>query len=162
DRRENACQKVNAHYAEVFGQDKYKSCEAYRDFRQVLERPDIDAVLIATPAHWHATMAVMAAAAGKDIYCEKPTATTIREAQAVLSAVRRYGRVYQAGTQQRSEYGGYFRQACEFVRSGRIGTLKEVYAYRDGGGIVWPSRFGAGQPVPADFDWDLYLGPAPM
>jgi len=104
----------------------------------------------------------MAAAAGKDIYCEKPTATTIREAQAVLSAVRRYGRVYQAGTQQRSEYGGYFRQACEFVRSGRIGTLQEVYAYRDGGGIVWPSRFGAGQPIPANLDWDLYLGPAPI
>jgi len=162
ERRENACQKVNAHYAEVYGQDKYKSCEAYQDFRQVLERPDIDAVLIATPAHWHATMAVMAAAAGKDIYCEKPTATTIREAQAVLSAVRRYGRVYQAGTQQRSEYGGYFRQACEFVRSGRIGTLQEVYAYRDGGGIVWPSRFGAGQPIPANLDWDLYLGPAPI
>ena len=162
ERRENACQKVNAHYAEVYGQDKYKSCEAYRDFREVLARTDIDAVLIATPAHWHATMAVMAAAAGKDIYCEKPTATTIREAQAVQSAVRRYGRVYQAGTQQRSEYGGYFRQACEFVRSGRIGTLKEVYAYRDGGGIVWPSRFGAEQPVPADLDWDLYLGPAPI
>jgi hypothetical protein len=162
DRRENACQRVNAHYAGIFGKDGYKSCEAYTDFRQVLERPDIDAVLIATPAHWHATMAVMAAAAGKDVYCEKPTATTIREAQAVVSAVRRYGRVYQAGTQQRSEYGGYFRQACEFVRSGRLGTLKEVYAYRDGGGIYWPQRFGPGQPIPEGLDWDLYLGPAPL
>ena len=163
DRRENACQRVNDNYAEAYGKANYKSCEPYDDFRELLARPDIDAVLIATPAHWHATMAVMAAEAGKDIYCEKPTAVTIREAQAVAAAVRRYGRVYQAGTQQRSEYGGVFRQACEFIRSGRIGTLKEVYAYRDGGGIFWPQRFGgAGRPIPDGFDWDLYLGPAPM
>jgi Oxidoreductase family, C-terminal alpha/beta domain/Oxidoreductase family, NAD-binding Rossmann fold len=162
DRREKARQKVNAHYAEVYGPANYKACEAYTDFRHVFERPDIDAVLIATPAHWHATMSVMAAAAGKDIYCEKPTAATIREGQAVLAAVRRYGRVYQAGTQQRSEYGGKFRMACEFIRSGRIGKLKEVYGYRDGGAIFWPPRFGPALPMPEGLDWDLYLGPAPM
>lgn len=162
DRRERAAQKVNENYAQVFGKGNYKACQAYTDFRQVLDRPDIDAVLIATPAHWHATMAIMAAEAGKDIYCEKPTAVTLRESQAMLAAVRRYGRVYQAGTQQRSEYGGKFRQACEFVRSGRIGTLKEIYAYRDGGGIFWPNQFGPAQPIPPDLDWDLYLGPAPM
>ena len=161
DRRERARQQVNAYYAEAYGKGNYHSCEAYTDFRQVLDRPDIDAVLIATPAHWHATMAAMAAAAGKDIYCEKPTAVTIRESQAVLAAVRRYGRVYQAGTQQRSEYEGKFRRACEFVRSGRIGELKEIYAYRDGGAIFWPARFGPAKPIPAGFDWDLYLGPAP-
>ncbi len=161
DRRERACQRVNEHYAEVYGKGNYKACQAYTDFRHVLDRPDIEAVLIATPAHWHATMACMAAAAGKDIYCEKPTAVTIRESQAVLGTVRRYGRVYQAGTQQRSEYGGKFRLACELVRSGRIGTLKEIYAYRDGGGVFWPRRFGPAQPVPAGLDWDLYLGPAP-
>jgi hypothetical protein len=161
DRRERACKRVNDHYTEVYGATGYKSCQAYNDFRQVLDRSDIDAVLIASPAHWHATMAVMAAQAGKDIYCEKPTSVTIRESQGVLAAVRRYGRVFQAGTQQRSEYDGKFRRACEFVRSGRIGQLKEIYAYRDGGGIFWPRRFGQGQPVPAGFDWDLYLGPAP-
>jgi len=161
DRRERACQRVNNHYAEVFGKPGYKGCAPYRDFRQLLDRNDIDAVLIATPAHWHATMACMSAEAGKDIYCEKPTAVTIRESQAVVDAVRRYGRVFQAGTQQRSEYGGKFRQACELVRSGRIGTLKEIYAYRDGGAIFWPKRFGPGQPVPKELDWDLYLGPAP-
>lgn len=161
DRRERACQRVNAHYAEEAGRGSTNVCTAYNDFREVLARPDIDAVLIATPAHWHATMAAMAAAAGKDIYCEKPTAVTVRESQAVLAAVRRYGRVFQAGTQQRSEYGGKFRTACEFVRSGRIGRLKEIYACRDGGGIFWPKRFGAAKPVPAGFDWDLYLGPAP-
>lgn len=161
DRRERACQKVNHHYAEALGKGTYRSCEAYNDFRQVLDRTDIDAVLIATPAHWHATMSVMAAASGKDVYCEKPTAVTIQESQAVVAGVRRYGRVYQAGTQQRSEYGGKFRQACELVRSGRIGTLKEIYAWRDGGGVSWPGRFGASQPVPDGFDWDLYLGPMP-
>jgi hypothetical protein len=161
DRRESACLKVNEHYETVFGKGGYKSCIAYTDFRQVLDRPDIDAVLIATPAHWHATMAAMAAKAGKDIYCEKPTAVTIRESQALLATVRRYGRVYQAGTQQRSEYGGKFRMACEFIRSGRIGTLKEIYAYRDGGGVVWPKRFGPAKPMPEGLDWDLYLGPAP-
>ena len=160
DRREGACKKVNDHYREVYGQN-YTPCTAYADFRQLLDRPDIDAVLIATPAHWHATMVVMAARAGKDIYCEKPSAVTIAEAQAIRSAVQRYGRVYQAGTQQRSEYGGKFRQACEFVRSGRIGKLQEIYGYRDGGGIFWPPRFGPAEPVPATLDWDLYLGPAP-
>lgn len=161
NRRESACQKVNDHYAEVYGKSGYKPCTPYLDFRQVLDRPDIDAVLIATPPHWHATMAAMAAEAGKDMYCEKPTAVTIRESQAMLAAVRRYGRVYQAGTQQRSEYGNKFRMACEFVRSGRIGKLKEIYAYRDGGGIHWPKRFGPGKPVPEELDWDLFLGPVP-
>ena len=161
DRRERACQRVNAHYAQVLGGGKYHACEAYTDFRQVLDRSDIDAVLIATPAHWHATMAVMAAEAGKDIYCEKPSAVTIREGQAMLAAVRRYGRVYQAGTQQRSEYEGKFRRACEFVRSGRIGKLQSIYAYRDGGAIFWPKRFGPAKSIPEGFDWDLYLGPAP-
>ncbi|MBI5686031.1 MAG: Gfo/Idh/MocA family oxidoreductase [Verrucomicrobia bacterium] len=160
ERRERGAQRVNENYAQMPGRGS-KPCEAYVDFRRVLERNDIDAVLIATPAHWHAIMAIMAAEAGKDIYCEKPTACTIHEAQAVAAAVRRYGRVYQAGTQQRSEYGGKFRRACEFVRSGRIGRLREVYAYRDGGAIKWPTRFGTSRPVPDDVDWDLYLGPAP-
>jgi len=161
DRRENAKQRVNRYYEQRFGMGRFKPCEAYTDFRHILDRDDIDAVLVATPAHWHATMAVMAVQAGKDIYCEKPTAVTVRESQAVLAAVRRYGRVYQAGTQQRSEYDGRFRRACELVRAGRIGRLKEIYAYRDGGAIAWPKRSGSGQPVPDGFDWDLYLGPAP-
>ncbi|WCJ59229.1 Gfo/Idh/MocA family oxidoreductase [Fontisphaera persica] len=161
DRRERARDRVNQHYQQVYGQAGYRPCEAYTDFRHVLDRADIDAVLIASPAHWHAVMSVMAAQAGKDIYCEKPTACTIRESQAVLRAVRRYGRVYQAGTQQRSEYNGYFRRACEYVRSGRLGQLKEIYAYRDGGAIAWGAKFGPAKPVPETLDWDLYLGPAP-
>ena len=161
DHRESATRRVNQNYAQTLGQGNYKSCEGYVDFRQVLDRADIDAVLIATPAHWHAVMAVMAAQAGKDIYCEKPTSVTVKESQAVLSAVRRYGRVYQGGTQQRSEYNARFRHACEFIHSGRIGQLKEIYAWRDGGAIAWPKRFGTAKPVPDGYDWDLYLGPAP-
>jgi len=161
DRRENATRKVNAHYEETRGQGNFPLCEAVTDFRRVLDRKDIDAVLIATPAHWHATMAALAAEAGKDIYCEKPTAVTIAESQAVHAAVRRHGRIFQAGTQQRSEYGGRFRLACELARSGRIGKVHSIYAYRDGGGIAWPTSFAPGRPVPEDLDWDLYLGPAP-
>jgi hypothetical protein len=160
DRREGSTHRVNAHYHEIYG-EKFTPCQAYEDFRRVLERKDIDAVLIATPPHWHATMSAMAAQAGKDIYCEKPSAVTIAEALAMRSTVQRYGRVFQAGTQQRSEYGGKFRQACEFVRSGRIGKLQEIYAYRPGGAILWPKLFGEGKPVPAGLNWDLWLGPMP-
>lgn len=162
DHREGPCKRVNDAYAERYGNANYKSCEAYEDFRHVLDRDDIDIIFIATPPHWHATMAIMAAEAGKDIYCEKPTAVSITESQAVLAAVRRYGRVYQAGTQQRSEYGGNFRRAAEFVQSGRIGKLKEVYAYRDGGAISWPSHIGEPKPVPDTLNWDLWLGPMPF
>jgi predicted dehydrogenase len=160
DRRENATQRVNENYAKLFGKGKYQSCEAYRDFREVLARGDIDAVLIATPIHWHGVMTIMAAKAGKDIYCEKPTAITIRESQAMKEAVLRYGRVFQAGTQQRSEYGGKFRRACELVRNGAIGQLKEIYACRPGGTFAW-NRFRPAKPVPPGLDWDLALGPAP-
>jgi hypothetical protein len=161
ERRENARDRVNRHYAASRGSRESQSCEAYVDFREVLARPDIDAVLIASPAHWHAIMTILAARAGKDIFCEKPTAVTIQESRAVVEAVRQYGRVYQAGTQQRSEYGNRFRIACELVRNGRIGRLQSIYAYRDGGAILWPTRFGPAQPIPPNLDWDLYLGPAP-
>jgi len=136
---------VNDNYATAYGKGSYKSCEAYTDFRDVLERDDIDAVLIATPAHWHATMAAMAAAAGKDVYCEKPTAVTIRESQAMLTAVKRYGRVYQAGTQQRSEYGGKFRQACEFVRSDASASSRRFM--RIGTAAVFSGRRGLVRPT---------------
>jgi len=162
NKRDSACKRVNDAYAERYGDANYKACVAYDDFRHILDRDDIDIMFIATPPHWHGTMAIMAAEAGKDIYCEKPTAVSIAESRAILNAVRRYGRIYQAGTQQRSEYGGNFRRAAEFVQSGRIGKLKEVYAYRDGGAIFWPPRFGEGKPVPNGFDWDLWLGPMPF
>jgi predicted dehydrogenase len=161
-RREDARQVVDQVYAERFGRGSYHGCHAYNDFRELLARPDIDAVVIATPNHWHAPMAILAARAGKDVYCEKPTALTIREGRAVVDTMAAYGRAYQAGTQQRSEYGGRFRQACEWVRSGRIGRLERVYSYQTGGRYE-PAERPAGPPrrVPNGLDWDLWLGPAP-
>jgi predicted dehydrogenase len=161
-KREGYKQRVNAYYAEKYGQGAGGACEAYNDFRDLLARPDVDAVLIATPVHWHALMSIMAATAGKDVYCEKPISLTIHEGRRMAEAVRRYGRVYQAGTQQRSCYGGKFRRACEYVRGGRIGQLKSVYAMLGGGGFSpGPGLAAKGQPVPDGIDWDLFVGPAP-
>ncbi len=162
ERREHAWNRCNQIYAERFGRAGYDGVKSYNDFREVLSRGDIDAVLIAVPYHWAAPMAIMAMRAGKDVYCEKPIAITVQETQVMVETARRYGRIYQAGTQQRSEYGGKFRQACELVRNGRIGRLKEVYAYREPGAFVpsaWTSDHSV--PVPDGFDWDLWLGPLP-
>jgi predicted dehydrogenase len=130
----------------------------YHDFRELLARDDVDAVLIGTPDHWHCLPAIGAAKAGKDVYCEKPMSLTIHEARAMVTAVRRYGCVFQTGSQQRSEYGGKFRFACEMVRSGRIGRLKSINVNVGG-----PSGdcYEPAEPEPDDVDWDMWLGPAP-
>ena len=104
ERRNAAWQRCNQIYAERFGRPGYDGVKAYNDFREVIGRPDIDAVLIAVPYHWAAPMAIMAMRAGKDVYCEKPVAITVEQSQVLVETARRYGRVYQAGTQQRSEY----------------------------------------------------------
>jgi len=134
-----------------------KSVTKYRDFRELLARDDIDAVLIGTPDHWHAIPAIEAAKAGKDIYCEKPMSLTIREARAMVNAVRRYGVIFQTGSQQRSS--GKFRSACEMVRSGRIGEVRYVHVN------VWgpsgPAEDVPPEPTPPGVDWDRWLGPAP-
>ena len=148
--------RVEETYAQSRGKGNYKGVDLYHDFRELLARPDIDAVLIATPDHWHATCAVLAARAGKDMYSEKPLSLTIREAEQMVEAVRRYGRVFQTGSQQRSE--GNFRFACELVRSGYIGELKKVNV-----GIGEPSadKYLPEEPVPEGVDWDRWLGPSP-
>lgn len=162
ERRENARQRCNRVYAEKLGQPGYDGIRAYNDFREVLARPDLDAVLVALPYHWAAPMATLAMQAGKDVYCEKPIAITVREGRQLVETAKRHARVYQAGTQQRSEYGGKFRLACELVRNGRLGQLKEVYAFRQPG-CFYPTPWTSDQsrPVPAGFDWDLWLGPLP-
>jgi predicted dehydrogenase len=162
ERRESAWSRSNQMYAQARGTATYNGVQAYNDFREVIGREDIDAVLLALPYHWAATMATMAMRAGKDVYCEKPIATTIRQGLNLVETANRFGRIYQAGTQQRSDYGGKFRQACELVRNGRIGQLKEVYAYRQPGAF-FPSSWtsGASIPVPAGFDWNMWLGPLP-
>ncbi len=162
ERRTRAWKRCNEIYAQRFGQSDYDGVQAYNDFREVLARTDIDAVLLALPYHWAAPMAIMALRSGKDVYCEKPIAITVRETQCLVRTARSYGRIYQAGTQQRSEYGGKFRQACELVRNGRIGQLKDVYAFRPPGAFVptaWTSDRSVA--VPDGFDWDLWLGPLP-
>ena len=162
ERRENARQRCNQVYAEKLGRPGYDGVQAYADFREVLARPDIDALLLALPYHWAAPMSLMAARAGKDVYCEKPVAITVREGRLLVETFRRYARIYQAGTQQRSEYGGKFRLACELVRNGRLGQLKEVYAYRQPGAFhPTPWTSDQSRPVPDGFDWDLWLGPLP-
>lgn len=162
ERRESARARCNEIYAGRFGEVGYRSVEAHDDFREVLARPDIDAVLLALPYHWAGKMATMAARAGKDVYCEKPVCITVREGRQLVETVRRHGRVYQAGTQQRSEYGGKFRRACELIRGGHIGELREVYAFRQPGAFYPPGALpGAPQPVPEGLDWDMWLGPLP-
>jgi predicted dehydrogenase len=145
---------VEAYYAEKNG-GSYKGCDTYHDFRDLLARDDIDAVVIATPDHWHAITVIQSARAGKDIYCEKPLSQTIAEARAMVNAVRRYGRVFQTGSMQRSNWR--FRQGCELVRNGYIGELKHV-TVGVGGPAANPPL--AAQPVPDYLDWDMWLGPA--
>ena len=162
DRREHAQKRCNEVYADRLGQAAYNGVKACNDFREVLARPDIESLLLALPYHWAAPMATLAMKAGKDVYCEKPIAITVREGRKLVETAKRYSRIYQAGTQQRSEYGGKFRLVCNLVRNGRIGQLKEVYAYRQPGAFyprAWTSD--ASVPVPAGFDWDLWLGPLP-
>lgn len=155
-RRQAAKRRVDEHY----GSTAAGGCAAYRDLRELLARPDIDAVLIATGDNWHALASVWAARAGKDIYCEKPMSVTIAEGRAVVEAVRRHARVFQCGTQRRSI--GRFRFAAELARSGRLGQLRTLVAERAPMDPELHERTLAGEPEPDPevFDWDLWLGPA--
>jgi predicted dehydrogenase len=130
--------------------------DAYNDFRDLLDRTDIDAVNIGTPDHWHAIIAIRAAQAGKDIYCQKPLCLTIKQGRAMVNAVRRYNRVFQTSSQQRSESN--FRYACELVQSGRIGKLISVNTRV---GRNKTCGWDPDQAPPPGLDWDMYLGPAP-
>jgi hypothetical protein len=161
-RADQARTRVEQHYQQALGRGSYQGVSAFNDIREMLQRDDIDAVLIAASYHAQGFMAMLAARAGKDVYCEKPTSITIRWGRATVEAVRRHGRVFQAGTQQRSEYDGKFRRAVQLVRDGAIGTLKTVYAYQRGGGFspAPPSR-DTQRGVPPDVNWDAYVGPLP-
>jgi predicted dehydrogenase len=127
------------------------------DFRELLSRKDIDAVVIGTPDHWHVQVAVTALRAGKDVYCEKPLTLTIDEGKKLTQVARQTGRVFQVGSQQRSD--ARFRLACELVRNGRLGKIKTVTACLPTGPTGGPFE---PQPVPADFDFDFWLGPTPV
>lgn len=146
--------RVDGHYAKA--KRAYKGCAAYKDFRELVARDDIDAVVIATPDHWHALPAIAAMKAGKDVYCEKPLTLTINEGKAMVRVARKYGRVFQTGSQQRSREE--FHHACELVRNGRIGKVHTVHV--NVGGPPKPCYLPA-QPTPEGLDWDFWLGPAP-
>ena len=126
---------TNKWYTEKLGQGSYKAAAGIKDFRELLSRKDIDAVVIAAPDHWHAAMAVRAAEAGKDIYCEKPLSLTVKEGRAMVNATRKHNRVFQTGSMQRS--APEFTKAVQLVRSGAIGTVKKVYVNVGGPPKVW-------------------------
>jgi hypothetical protein len=148
EHRERARTRVNDRYGN-------QDCQPYHDFRELLARPDIDAVLIGTPDHWHALITIQACQQGKDVYCEKPETLTVREGRAMADAVRRYGRVFSGGSQRvLGDYGDTPR----LVRGGALGKIQEIFVSCGGpsGDCYLPP-----QPIPPGLDWDLWLGPAP-
>ncbi|MEW6745236.1 MAG: Gfo/Idh/MocA family oxidoreductase [Planctomycetota bacterium] len=166
-RRKEAARVIDAHYAERDRGSGEGGCAAYGDFRELLARADIDAVIVATPDHWHVPVALAAVRSGKDVYVEKPLGLAVAWNQALRSTVARYGAIFQYGTQQRSYR--HFRFVCELVRNGRIGQLERIEAWcpgmsapgwyesvAQGGGSTVPI------PVPEDLDYPMWLGPAPL
>ena len=166
ERLESTAAAFDAFYAERDGKGSYRGCAKYGDFRELLAREDIDAVVIATPDHWHVPVALAAVRAGKDVYVEKPLSTAVTWNQALRTEVQRYGAVFQYGTQQRSD--PKFRIACELVRNGLIGELRRMEAWCPGmaaRGTYEKTSKGGGSvkpiPVPPGLDYEMWLGPAP-
>lgn len=166
-RQEAAAHAIDAHYSQGRGRDSYRGCAMSGDFRELLARDDIDAVVIATPDHWHVPIASAAVLAGKDVYVEKPLGIAVTWNQRLRETVHRYGAVFQYGTQQRSSRN--FRIACELARNGRIGRLERIEAWCPG--MAAPGWYetiakGGGSttpiPVPPDLDYPMWIGPAPM
>ncbi len=158
--REPGLKTVNDYYGKKTGVAEYKGCDAYVDFREIIGRADVDAVTVVVPDHWHAIITVMAAKAGKDIYCEKPLSLTVRQGQAMVQAVRENKRVFQTGSMYRSN--PYLRRGCEMVRNGRIGKLTKIVTDVNRNNAVSPGPGWKPMPVPDGFDYDLWLGPAPL
>ncbi len=155
-KRQGYIRIIQERYAKRRAGADYKGCAGYDDFRELIGRPDIDAVVIAAPDHWHVPISVAAARAGKDIYLEKPIGLTVGQSQVLRQTLERYGTVFQFGTQQRSDFE--FRRACELVRNGRIGRLNTINVWSpssDSGGSMKPV------PAPKELDYDMWLGPAP-
>lgn len=146
--------RIKAHYDKNTQLGTYSEIPIYNDFRELLTRKDVDAVVIATPDHWHAAMSVRAAEAGKDIYCEKPLALTVKEGRAMVNAARKYNRVFQTGSMQRS--WPEFRQAAELIRNGYIGEVKSIKV--NVGPPPKPYDLPA-EPIPEGLDWNAWLGP---
>jgi predicted dehydrogenase len=146
--REDAKGRVDGHYHN-------KDCKTYNDFRELLARTDIDAVHVATPDHWHASVVIEACRHGKDVYCQKPETRTLREGPLMVAAARRYGRVVTGGSQRVLED---YRTTVNQCWSGELGTIKSVNV--NVGPLSQPCNLPA-EPIPAGMDWDMWLGPAP-
>ena len=133
-----------------------KAPDGYQDFRRVLDRPDIDAIFAPTPDHWHPLMVILGCQAGKDVYVEKPASPTVAEGRAMVQAARRYGRIVQLGTQQRSMT--IFQEAIKLIHSGRLGQITSATCWIGVNG----QRVGmSSAPIPEGLDWDMWLGPSP-
>jgi predicted dehydrogenase len=148
--------RVEKHYGEAAPSGRYKGVDVYQYHEQLIARPDIDVVFVTTPDHWHAAIASAAMVAGKDVYCEKPLTLTVREGRVLVNTARKYGRILQTGTQQRSNAA--FRKAAEIVRNRLIGDIKYV---RTKLGEFPPAVPLSAEPVPFEFDYDRWLGPTP-
>lgn len=151
---EETVNKINNHY-------KNKDCKGYGDYRELIARTDIDAVLQATPDHWHALVSVAALNSGKDVYGEKPLARTIVEQQAIVKAAQKNKRIWQTGSWQRSQ--NHFYKAAEIVRNGLIGKIKHVEVglpdgpFKDEMHKPWPA-----EPIPAELDYEMWIGPSKL
>jgi myo-inositol 2-dehydrogenase / D-chiro-inositol 1-dehydrogenase len=153
-----ACCDLDREHAEKFAAKYDGKCQIYGDYRQVLDRKDINVVTIGTPDHWHAAIAIAALRAGKDVYCEKPLTLTIDEGKRICRAVKETGRVFQVGTQQRSEYNQMFLKSVAMTRSGRLGKKLTITCAI--GGAKGQGPFPTSEP-PAGLNWDFWLGQAP-
>lgn len=155
-RRNNALQTMEQTYSDRRSSGQAHDVAGYNDFRDVLGRDDIDAVIICPGERWHPAMTVLAAQVGKDVYCEKPISLTIRQARTMIQAIRRHQVVFQTGLQQRNS--AEFLKAAELIHAGRIGDVKRAYV--TAGGVSNYLNLPA-EPVPEGLDWDLWLGPCP-
>lgn len=154
---ENFVDSVNGFYSKERKSGQYKGCTPYKNYQELLAQPGIDAVIICTPDHWHGTMGVRAANAGKHIYCEKPLTLTVAEGRELVKAARINQIAFQTGSMQRSDEK--FRIACELVRNGYIGALKEVKVTVGGPPVPYDQPT---EPIPDGLDWEAWIGPAPM
>lgn len=149
NRLAEAKKKVDEYYGDT-------ACQTHHDFRELIARDDIDAVICATPDHWHALVCIEAATKGKDIYCEKPLTWSLGEGRAVVKAVKDNKRVFQTGSMQRS--GGQFKLACELVRNGYLGKIEQIHvSLPDFNNALWVEEFPK---APEELDWEFYVGPA--
>lgn len=180
-RRDDAKAYVEQTYAAQRATEKYDGCAAYNDYRELIARKDLDGVVIATPDHWHSLQSIDAAKAGKDVYCEKPISLTVQEGRRLVEVIRRNNRVFQTGTQYRSN--PTIRRVCEIIRAGGLGKIKSVFTlwaplssfigaerFKPYAAAISVEKHGAlyyptdaelpTDPVPDGLDWEMWVGPA--